>query len=382
MAAEHAPGSPPLHHVLVLNSGSSSLKWAVLDAGSEQVLRDGTARWEDAEGGRHAAEIERAFQQVGAVQAVGHRVVHGGMRFRDAVLVTDAVRAGIAALADLAPLHNPTALAGIDAAARLLPGVPQVAAFDTAFHATLPDAAALYPLPWPWVERWGLRRFGFHGLSVQYAVQRATEMLGGRPPRLVVCHLGSGCSATAVRDGRSVDTTMGFTPLDGLMMGRRSGAVDPGLLLYLLRQQGVIPADLDRGLNDEAGLLGVSGVSSDLRHVQAAADAGNPRARLAIEMFVHRLVRAVGALAAVLGGLDALVFTGGIGEHSPRLRAAAAASLGHFGIALDAAANASADADAEIAAASSAVRVLVLTAREDLIVLRETVRVLADGQTR
>jgi acetate kinase len=366
-----------LNRVLVLNSGSSSLKWSVLDAASEAVVGEGSATWDGAEPGRHEAEIADALRNAPAVDAVGHRVVHGGDRYRRAVLVDESLRNGLAELAALAPLHNPAALAGIEAATQRYPNVPQVAAFDTSFHATIPDAAALYPLPWEWTQAWGLRRFGFHGLSVQYAVRRATEMLGRLPPRLVVAHLGSGCSISAVAEGRSVDTSMGFTPLEGLMMGRRSGSVDPGLLVHLLAQDRLDVAALDAGLNESSGLLGVSGVSADMRKVQAAADQGNERATLAIEMFVHRVVATVGALAAVLGGLDALVFTGGIGEHSPRIRAAVASRLGHLGLALHADANAQAETDADVATAESSSGILVITAREDLAVLTEVSRVLS-----
>ena len=365
----------------MLNAGSSSLKWVVLDAWTEALQQQGTATWEGTEGGRHAAELASALNDVtDDVQAVGHRVVHGGSRFQQAVLVDEAVRQGILDLIDLAPLHNPAAVAGMDAArARFGPEVPQVAAFDTAFHASLPAAAATYPLPWDWTQRWNLRRFGFHGLSVQYAVGRATELLGRQPRRLVVCHLGAGCSATAVADGQSVDTSMGFTPLEGLMMVRRSGSVDPGLLLYLLRHQGLSAAEVDRGLNEQAGLAGVSGVSADLRAVLAAAEAGEARSRLAIQMFVQRLVATIGGLVATLGGLDALVFTGGIGEHSHVIRAEVAAALSFLGLSLDPSANAAATPDVDIATHASQVRVLVVTAREDLAVLREVRRVLGWG---
>ena len=369
-----------LHRVLVLNSGSSSLKWSVLDAASEAVVADGTATWEGTEHGRHEAEMAAALREAPDVDAVGHRVVHGGDRFREAVLVDESVRAGIAELAALAPLHNPAALAGIEAATRRYPEAPQVAAFDTAFHATIPNAAALYPLPWEWTEAWGLRRYGFHGLSVEYAVRRVAEMLGERPARVVVAHLGSGCSISAVADGRSVDTSMGFTPLEGLMMGRRSGSVDPGLLVHLLSHGRLDVAALDAGLNEQSGLLGVSGVAADMRKVLTAADDGNERARLAVEMFVHRVVATVGAMVAVLGGLDALVFTGGIGEHSPRIRAAVASRLAYLGVELDAGANARSEADAEVTTPSSAARILVVTAREDLAVLAEVRRVLGDAQ--
>jgi acetate kinase len=362
--------------VLVLNSGSSSLKWSVLDASSEVVVADGSAAWEGTEHGRHEAELIAALRQAPDVDAVGHRVVHGGERFRQAVLVDASVREGIAELAALAPLHNPAALAGIEAAARRYPGAPQIAAFDTAFHSTIPESAATYPLPWEWTQSWGLRRFGFHGLSVQYAIRRAAEMLGERPARIVVAHLGSGCSISAVADGRSVDTSMGFTPLEGLMMGRRSGSVDPGLLVHLLSQGRLDVAALDAGLNERSGLLGVSGVSADMRQVLAAADDGDERARLAVEMFVHRLVAAVGSMAAVLGGLDALIFTGGIGENSPRIRAAVASRLTHLGLELDAVANERYKRDAAVTTASSPVHALVLKAREDLAMLAEVLRVL------
>jgi acetate kinase len=368
--------------VLVLNAGSSSLKWVVLDAQSEAVQQQGTASWEGTEGGRHAAELADALQQVEEVEAIGHRVVHGGRRFQQAVLVDEAVRQGIADLTDLAPLHNPAAVAGIDAAReRFGPDVPQVAAFDTAFHASLPEAAATYPLPWEWTQRWGLRRFGFHGLSVEHAVARTTELLQSQPEKLVVCHLGAGCSATAVLNGESRETSMGFTPLEGLMMVRRSGSIDPGLLLYLLQHQGLSAKQLDTGLNEQAGLAGVSGVSADLRAVLAAAESGDQRSRLALDMFVHRVVSTVGGLVAVLQGLDALVFTGGIGEHSGLIRAQVAAALGFLGLRLDPSANEHNTSDAVISASGSRVKALVITAREDLAVLREVRRVLGWGAT-
>jgi acetate kinase len=370
-----------LNHVLVLNAGSSSLKWSILDARTEATVDEGNATWEGSEHGRHAAEMADALGKIQGVDAVGHRVVHGGARFRESVLVDDAVRREIDALSELAPLHNPAALAGIEAATKAFPNVPQVAAFDTAFHATIPDAAAIYPLPWEWTEQWGLRRFGFHGLSVQYALRRTAELLGRQPARLVVAHLGSGCSVTALTDGRSVETSMGFTPLEGVMMGSRSGSVDPGLLLHLLTRRGVQPDDLDAGLNERAGLLGVSGVASDMRKVQAAADSGSERARLAIEMFVHRLVMTIGGMAAALGGLDALVFTGGIGEHSTQIRRAVVERLAHLGASLDPKLNDGLDGDhqgdADITAANGRARVLVVTAREDLSVLAEVQRVLS-----
>jgi acetate kinase len=359
-----------------MNMGSSSLKWVVLDASSEQVRQQGDAHWQGSAGGQHEAELAAALSEVGDVDAVGHRVVHGGLAFRDPTLIDDSVRQGIRSLVELAPLHNPAALAGIDAACERFPGVPQVAAFDTAFHRDIPEASALYPVPWDWTNRWQLRRFGFHGLSVQYAVERAQELLGRLPRRLVVCHLGAGCSVTAVLDGRSISTSMGFTPLEGTMMTQRSGSVDPGMLVYLLTRGGVAPAELDRALNEQSGLLGVSGVSADLREVLHAVGDGHLRATLARDMFVHRLVETIGGMLASLGGLDALVFTGGIGEHSADIRSLACASFEFLGLRLDGARNSADPVDTDIAASDSQVRVLVLTAREDLAIVRQVSRVL------
>jgi acetate kinase len=317
------------------------------------------------------------------VDAVGHRVVHGGATLREAVVLDQRTRQLIADLTELAPLHNPAALAGIDAAMTALPGLPQVAAFDTAFHATIPEAAAVYPIPWDWTQRWGLRRFGFHGLSVQYAVRRSRELLGALPRCLVVCHLGAGCSVTAVLEGRSVDTSMGFTPMEGLMMARRCGSVDPGLFLYLLKHAGLELADVDRGFNEDSGLVGVSGVSADWRAVEAAAAAGNARAELARGIFVHRLVAAVGAMAATLGGLGALVFTGGIGENSAEVRQAVAAGLRFAGVRLAESTEVTGEGDRDVAATDSSVRVLVVGAREDLTVLAEVRRlVLSKGESK
>jgi acetate kinase len=332
---------PNMDRVLVLNAGSSSLKWVVLDAASEHVEGEGSADTE---------EVQAVVDGVRNVSAVGHRVVHGGARFRDAVVIDDTVRAAIAELGELAPLHNPAALKGIDAAMASLPNLPHIAAFDTAFHASMPEEAALYPVPREWTERWGVRRFGFHGLSVQYAVSRVAELLGGLPSRVIVCHLGAGCSVTAVADGRSVDTSMGFTPLEGVMMARRSGSIDPGLLLYLAER--VSLPDLDRGLNAESGLLGVSGRSADMRDLLASEE-HDPRARLAIGMFVHRVRASIGAMASVLAGADVVVFTGGIGENSAVIRERVMASLAY----LDA-------------------RTMVVPAREDLAILRELKRLV------
>ena len=370
---EVAGVAPAPRRVLVLNAGSSSLKWSLLEAATEKIEAEGNEDWE---GGKEAARaaLER-LRHLPAPDAIGHRLVHGGLHFREAVRLDEATRKALSDLAEIDPLHTGKALELIDAAIETFPNVPQIAAFDTTFHATIPDAAAVYAIPYEWTRDWGLRRFGFHGLSVAYAVRRSKELLGQVPSRLVVCHLGSGCSVTAVREGRSVDTTMGFTPLEGVMMGTRSGSLDPGLLLYLERQHGKDAAELEEVLNQRSGLLGVSGVSGDLRKVLDAADAGNDRAKLAYGIFVHTLRRAVGAMTGVLGGVDALVFTGGIGEHSARVRKDVATALAFAGLTLDEAKNDAVSTDAEISTPGSSVRALVIAAREDLSVLAEVLRV-------
>jgi acetate kinase len=310
---------------------------------------------------------------------VGHRVVHGGSQFSEAVLIDESVTAAIRDLTELAPLHQPRALAGITAAMRALPGVPGVACFDTAFHARMPQAAARYALPGAWVQRFGLRRFGFHGLSHGYAARRAAELLGADPAgmRIVSCHLGAGASLAAVQGGRSVDTTMGFTPLEGLVMATRSGSIDPGLVVWLLQHGRLDLGEVAAGLEQSAGLAGLSGVpAGDVRDVQRAAADGDPAARLAIDVYLHRLRREIAAMAAAMNGLDVLVFTGGIGEHNPAIRAAAAAGLEFLGVRIDPDRNA-ATADADISHPDAAVPALVITAREDVEIGRQARQVLA-----
>jgi len=372
-----------VRRALVLNAGSSSFKWSLLDAATEAVEGEGNDRWrEGAEPAQQVLETLHRLPGSEAIDAVGHRLVHGGSRFRATVRIDAEARRDLAALAELDPLHTARAIAGIDAAFAAFPGLPQIAAFDTGFHGTLPDESAFYPVPWEWTEKYGLRRYGFHGLSVAYAARRAGELLGASPERLIVCHLGSGCSVSAVRAGRSLDTSMGFTPLEGVMMATRSGTVDPGLLLYLLKDHGISVAELDEALNRRSGLLGVSGISADFREVLAATDAaeagevGARRARLAYAMFLHRLKRMVGAMMGVLSGLDALLFTGGIGEGSARLRRDVAAAFAFAGLELDLRKNEAAPGDADVASAGSKVRALVVTAREDLTILREMRRLL------
>jgi acetate kinase len=347
--------------VLVVNAGSSSLKL--------RLLGPGDALLADADIAAPRAEVAEAalaewVAGAGAIDAVGHRIVHGGEHFRAATTIDADVVAALRALTDLAPLHQPKSLAALDAVTRALPGTPAVACFDTAFHATLPEAAATYAVPAAWRERWGVRRYGFHGLSHAYAARRSAELTGGAAARVVTCHLGAGASLCAVRDGRSVDTTMGFTPLEGLVMATRSGSVDPGLLLWLLEREAVDVRDMAEALEHDAGLLALAG-TADMREVLGRA-ATDDRARLALDVYVHRLRAGIAGMAAALGGLDALVFTGGVGERAPAVRAAAADGLRFLGVAIDAAANDTADEDADVSAASAPARTLVVRAREDL----------------
>jgi acetate kinase len=325
--------------ILVVNAGSSSLKLSLLGPGDRVVARPAGL-----------AEL----RGLPAPDAVGHRVVHGGEEFTGPVLIDDDVEARIRALTELAPLHQPKSLRGIDSVRAVLPGVPEVACFDTTFHAHLPRAAATYALPAEWRDKYGLRRYGFHGLSHAYATRRVTELLGGVPRRLVVCHLGAGASLCAVADGRSVDTTMGFTPLEGLVMATRSGSVDPGLLLWLQEREGLSPAALADALEHRSGLLALAG-TADMRKISDG---------LGLEVYLHRLRSAIGAMAASLGGLDTLVFTGGVGEHAVDVRLRAADGLGFLGVALDP--DRRDTTDAEIGRAGAGVRAFVITAREDL----------------
>ena len=326
--------------VLVLNAGSSSLKASVVDDG-KTLLRTSVSWGDDAtQVAERQLEVRAVLDALDAAQipaasmeAVGHRVVHGGSAFTGPVVVDEAVLASLEDVGELAPLHNGVAVETIRATRAALPGVNHIACFDTAFHASLPEAVSRYPVPESWHAEWGIRRFGFHGLSVAWAVERAGALLG-RPLNgleLVVAHLGSGCSVTAVRGGRSIATSMGFTPLEGLMMGTRAGSIDPGILIHLLGTGRMSTEALADDLEHRSGLLGVSGRSADIREVQAAADAGDDRARVAMEMFVDRAAAGIGAACVALDRLDALVFTGGIGENAGRVRAAIVERLAVLG---------------------------------------------------
>jgi acetate kinase len=284
-------------------------------------------------------------------------------------------------LSELAPLHNPASLEGIQAIEEFLPSVPQVAAFDTAFHARLPAAARTYAIPRKWTKDWEVHRYGFHGLSHAYCAKRAAEMLGESDSRLIIAHLGNGASISAVRGGNCIDTSMGFTPLEGVVMGTRCGSVDPGLLLYLLRRKGLSTEQVDHALNYESGLLGISGISSDMREIlkQSSQD---PDARLALEVYIHRLVQTIGAMAATLGGVDGLVFTAGVGEKSARVRQLACANLGHLGLELDEAANDRCKPDTDIALPGSPGHILVIATNEDLTIMRQTRELLESSRNQ
>ncbi|WP_035985227.1 acetate/propionate family kinase [Leptolyngbya sp. KIOST-1] len=307
----------------------------------------------------------QVLEGLAAIDVVGHRVVHGGREYIDSVRIDDRVKAAIERLIPLAPAHNPANLQGIEALEDILGDRPQVAVFDTAFHARMPEAAATYPGPHAWVEQ-GIRRYGFHGISHQYVAQRTADMMNCdlAELKILTCHLGNGCSLAAVKGGISVDTTMGFTPLDGLMMGSRSGSVDPGILIYLMRQEGYSADQLDRLLNKESGLQGLSGQSNDMRSVVEAMEGGNPQAQLAFDTFIHRLRREMGGMVASLGGLDAVVFTAGIGENSPLVWQQACAPFEFLGLRLRSDLTRSKE-DQDIASDNSRVRSLVIHTQEE-----------------
>ena len=396
--------------VLVLNAGSSTLKFSLFAGRSAERTAEGIVEQPPADAGRGTdrryatfrvrregtpgetsatleaglsdavrAVVDSLREDLGRdpVVAVGHRVVHGGGAFTESAAIDSRVAREIERLSELAPLHNPPALAAIRAAQEAIPGVVHVAVFDTAFFAGLPPERHVYPLPYEWYEKRGIRRFGFHGISHAYCARRAAEFLGRAPDgfRSVSCHLGNGCSATAARGGTAVATTMGFTPLEGLMMGSRAGSVDPGILLHALERMSHTAEELGDILQRRSGLLGVSGISSDFRTVQEAAREGNGRAKLALAIYADSVRAAVGSLAVALGGIDALVFTAGVGENAADLREEVCRGLDCLGLWLDPGRNRTARPDADIATASSRGRILILRTREDLHIAREALRV-------
>src|SRR5881394_1041618 len=393
--------------ILVLNSGSSSQKSCLYDIGNTlpehppAPVWAGKIEWDGNQAdvqvwnlqGDHLKDRVKVASRSNAIDqlldtlwngklrvvsapseiaGVGHRIVHGGKDLRETIAITPKVKSAIASMSAFAPLHNRAELAGIEIIEKRIGTVLQVAVFDTAFHSQLPEPAAVYPGPYEWLAQ-GIRRYGFHGINHQYCAQRTAQLLGKnlRSLKLVTCHLGNGCSLAAIREGRSIDTTMGFTPLEGLMMGTRSGSVDPGILIYLMRQKGYSADQFDTLLNKQSGLKGISGVSSDMREVLSAIREGNERARLAFDMYIHRLRSFMGAMLAALGGVDAIVFAGGVGEHAPSVRWGACKAFGFLGLKLDAAKNAQSPADQDIATADSTVRVLIVQTQEDWSIAKE-----------
>ncbi|MBP3639055.1 MAG: acetate kinase [Muribaculaceae bacterium] len=390
--------------ILVLNSGSSSVKYKLIDTDGEHVLAeggvekigldDGFLKYKRADGSKaiinlgltdHKGAIEAVLRLLtdptegcirsyGEIDAVGHRVVHGGEKFAKSVLINDDVKRMIRECYDIAPLHNPANMTGIEAMEALLPGVPQVGVFDTAFHQTMPASSFMYALPYKYYKEDGVRRYGFHGTSHRYVSQRVCEILGVdiKDVKIITCHVGNGGSITAIEGGRSVDTSMGLTPTEGLMMGTRVGDVDPGALTYLMTKHGLTAADMQRIINKESGMAGISGISSDMREIEAAVNAGDERASLGLEMYIKRITKYIGAYAAEMGGVDIIVFTGGVGENQTGLRADVCAPLAFMGVEIDKEANAARGVEAVISTAASKVKVVVVPTDEELMIARDT----------
>jgi acetate kinase len=408
----YATGSGPISTpILIFNAGSSSLKLSLLTTGKEGAV-DPRPAWSGQLSGLGGKRIKLSLAAAGkpeataempasdadsateklitrlwdgahkvvsgpqAIRCAGHRVVHGGSKYTTSTVITSAVLDDLRQLIELAPVHEEANIQGIEKCMNLFPHAKQVAVFDTAFHQTMPARAFIYPTPYSWYEDLGIRRYGFHGISHSFCAARAAELIGRdlKTLRLVTCHLGSGASLAAIAGGACLTTTMGFTPMDGVMMGTRSGSIDPGILLHLLQHGKYSPDDLMLALNQESGLMGVSGLSADMREIIAASSDGHERARLALSMYIERLVMHVGALLALLGGMDALVFTGGVGENSPYVREAVCKAFEFAGVACDSEKNNSLSADANLASPSSKVAVLAIKAREDLAIARECVR--------
>ena len=390
--------------ILVLNSGSSSVKYKLIDTDGEKVLAeggvekiglaDGFLKYKRADGSKdivelgltdHKGAIEAVLRQLtdktegciksySEIDAVGHRVVHGGEKFAKSVIIDDAVKEMIRQCYDIAPLHNPANMTGIEAMEALLPGVPQVGVFDTAFHQTMPAKSFMYALPYKYYEEDGVRRYGFHGTSHRYVSQRVAEILGVdiHSVKIITCHVGNGGSITAVDGGRSVDTSMGLTPTEGLMMGTRVGDIDPGVLTYLMTKHNLSAADVQRIINKEGGIAGVTEISSDMREIEAAVASGNERARLGLEMYEQRITKYIGAYAAEMGGVDIIVFTGGVGENQTGLRADVCAPLAFMGVEIDAEANKARGVEAVISTPGSKVKVVVVPTDEELMIARDT----------
>ncbi|MEW6300950.1 MAG: acetate kinase [Thermodesulfobacteriota bacterium] len=395
--------------VFVLNCGSSSVKYQLFNMDDESVMAKGLVERIGSDDAvlTHRPEGRQPVKQIGPILdhttaiskvlavlthqehgvicdvseigAVGHRVVHGGEAFTGSVLITDEVKKALRDCIDLAPLHNPPNLTGIAAAEALMPGVPQVAVFDTAFHSTMPRHAFLYPVPYVLYQRHKVRRYGFHGTSHRYVAWRASEILG-RPLedlKIISCHLGNGASIAAIKGGKSIDTSMGFTPLEGLMMGTRSGDVDPGVILFVMDREQLTLVEANAMLNKHSGLIGLSGLSSDMREIEAGMAQGNPRAKDAFDVYEYRIRKYIGAYAAAMNGVDVIIFTAGVGENSPLLRRRVCEGLTFLGVKIDAAKNEVRGKESDISAEGSAVRVLVVPTNEELIIARDTMEIVS-----
>jgi acetate kinase len=397
--------------ILVINAGSSSLKYQFIDTDTKEVLAKGGAERIGLDNALivhtkgktdkvtievdlpdHKTAVAKVLEiltskdhgvisDLSEIDAVGHRVVHGGEKFAHSVIITSAVKTAIRVCSDLAPLHNPANMTGIDACEAAMPGVPQVAVFDTAFHQTMPSESYMYALPYEVYEEYGIRRYGFHGTSHAFVANRAAEMLG-RPIedlKIITCHLGNGSSIAAVKNGKSVDTSMGLTPLAGICMGTRCGDIDPAIVTFLMNKEGLDMKGIDNLMNKKSGVAGVSGVSSDFRDLYAAADSGNRRAKLALDMFIYQCKKFIGAYAAAMGGVDAIVFTAGIGENTPQIREDAVKGLEYMGVKVDPKKNAGLrGVEANISADDATVQVLTIPTNEELAIARDTSKLVKE----
>lgn len=391
--------------ILVLNSGSSSVKYKLIDTETEKSLAeggvekiglpDGFLKYKRKDGSKAIVElgktdhkgsieailkmltdpVEGCIKNYAEIEAVGHRVVHGGEKFSGSVLIDDAVKAKVRECYDIAPLHNPANMVGIEAIEALMPGVPQVGVFDTAFHQTMPAKSFMYAIPYKFYKEDGVRRYGFHGTSHRYVSQRVCEILGVdiKTQRIITCHVGNGGSITAVEFGRSIDTSMGLTPTEGLMMGTRVGDIDPGALTYIMTKHNLSAEQLQKIINKESGVLGVTEISSDMREIEAAVNAGNERAKLALDMYEQRILKYVGAYAAEMGGVDIIVFTGGVGENQTGVRENVCAPLAFMGVEIDRELNArTRGTETVISTPTSKVKVVVVPTDEELMIARDT----------
>lgn len=393
--------------ILVINAGSSSIKYQLIDMENDKVLAKGQADRIGIDGGNFKQKVEGredykidihmnnhaeavklvldtltskengVIDSLSEISAVGHRVLHGGEKFSGSVIINDSVIAAVEECCELGPLHNPHNLTGIRACEKMMPGVPQVAVFDTGFHQTMPDYAYLYPIPYKYYEKYHIRRYGFHGTSHRYVTLRAAEMLGKKPEELkiVTCHLGNGSSISAVKNGKCYDTSMGLTPLEGIIMGTRCGSIDPAIVPFLMKKEGMTPDQIDHMMNKESGMLGVSEVTSDNRDIEEGARKGNKRYQLIENMVVHQLTRYIGGYAAVMGGVDAIVFAGGIGENNPHYRSRVAKNLEFLGVKIDEELNEKAkrtSVEYDISAPDAKVKMLVIPTNEELMIAKDT----------